>query len=172
MAGDPSNARQWVDADVYIAFDTSTANPANIGTVFGSGWELVGLLDGDQGFVESRDEDVTDHFAWGKILMRTSRRNFKLSRKFTAFETNAVTRRLRWPGSDAGQIVVPVPERVKIAFETRDGDMIHRVISAYEAEVTIDGDVTENEGDMSSLAFMVNIYPDGDGVLFVEQQTA
>lgn len=169
MAGDPSNAKLWAEADVFIAFDTDEANPADADTAFGSGWDLVGLLDGDEGFTESRDEDVTDHFAWGGILMKTGRKNFKLTRTFIAFEHNEVTRQLRWPGSDPGELKVPRPVRVKIAFETREGSEVHRVISRYQAEVTVNDDITENESDPAALPFLVTIFPDDDGVLFDEQ---
>lgn len=172
MSGDADNARLWADADVYVAFDLNTAAPADVDTAFGAGWDLVGLLDGDQGFVESRSEDVTDHFAWGGILMKTGRRNFKLTKSFTAFEHNDTTFALRWPGSTAGgDIIVPRPDRILVAFETREGDTIHRLISAYQAEVTLDGDVTENESDPASLSFLATIFPDADGVLFTEQDS-
>ncbi len=172
MSGDAANARLWADADVYVAFDLETDPPADADTAFGAGWDLVGLLDGDQGFVEARAEDVTDHFAWGGILMKTGRRNFKLTKTFTAFEHNDTTFRLRWPGStQGGNIVVPRPERILVAFETREGDVVHRLISAYQAEVTLDGDVTENESDPASLAFVATIYPDAAGVLFTEQNS-
>jgi len=59
----------------------------------------VGLLDGDQGFEESRSEDVKDHFAWGGILVATTRSKFKLEKKFTVLEDNVQTRALIWPGS-------------------------------------------------------------------------
>lgn len=171
MSGDPTNARLWADADVYVAFDTEAPNPSDASDPFGEEWDLIGLLDGEEGFVESREEEVNDHFAWGGILMRTSRRNFKLMKSFTAFEHNDTTRRLRWPGSDPGEIKVPRPERIKIAFETREGGRVHRLISAFEAEVVPDGDFTENESDPASLAFASTIFPDADGVLFVEQET-
>lgn len=173
MAADPSNARLWADADVYVAFDTETANPADATTDFGAGWDLVGLLDGDDGFTESRNEDTSDHFGWGGILIRTSRRNFKLTRSFTALEDNDTTYRLRYPGSTATKIVVPSGdkvERVKVAFEKRDGTKVHRLISAYEAEITVDGDVNENESDIESVTYMVTIFPNTDGELFDVQE--
>lgn len=169
MSGDAANAHLWVDADVYVSFDLNAATPADESTAFAAEWELVGLLDGDAGFAESREEDITDHFAWGGILFKTGRRNFKLQKKFTAFEDNAVTHRLRWPGSSAGELVVPRPERVMVAFEVREGAVTHRLISAYQAEIVPDGDVTENEADPASLAFVATIYPDTDGVLWIEQ---
>ena len=174
MSGSPSNARLWADADVYVAFlaDGSAANPANIDAVFGSNWDLVGLLDGEDGFTDTRNEDVTDLYAWGGILIRTSRRNFKWTRTFTAKEKNAVTDRLMWPGSSEAQIVVPSGnriERVKVGFETRDGDNTYRLITHYEAEITVNGDVNENETDIAQVSFLVTVFPDDDGVLFDRQ---
>lgn len=172
LAGDPSNARLWADADVYVSFDLDAEDPATVDDPFGAAWDLVGLLNGDDGFTESRDEDTNDSFAWGGILVRTSRRNFKLTRTFTALEANETTDRLRWPGSTTDEIVVPSGnrvERVKVAFETRDGDQVNRVISNYQAEITVDGDVTENETDIASVPFMVTVFPDDDGVLFTRQ---
>lgn len=175
MSGDPTNARLWTDADVYIATSLATANPASINAAFGAGWDLVGLLDGDDGFTEAREEDVNDHFAWGGILVRTGRSHFKLTKTFTALEDNDVTFDLRWPGSTrGGSIVVPTPAQVKIAFETREGDVAHRLISANYAEITLDGDVTENEPDLAKLQFVATIFPTGDSpaVLFNEQHEA
>jgi len=72
VAGDPTNASLWTDADVYVG-PLSATNPATIDDPFGVDWGLVGLLDGDEGFSESRDEDKDDKYAWGGILVRTSR---------------------------------------------------------------------------------------------------
>ena len=160
MAGDAENTHLWADADVYVSFDLEAAEPADADTPFGGDWELIGLLDGEEGFVEAREEEQSDHYAWGGILFKTSRRNFKLTRTFTAFEDNETTRRLRWPGSAGNEIRVPRAERVLIAFETREGDVTRRVISAYQAEVVINGDVTENEVDPAALPFIATIYPD------------
>lgn len=176
MAGDPTNARLWADADVYIAFladNPTPTTPATIDDPFGPDWDLVGLLNGDDGFTESREEETTDHFAWGGLLIRTGRRNFKLTRNFTALESNETTYRLRYPGSSETEIYAPSGnriERVKIAFETVDGDLKRRVISAHEAEVIPDGDVTENEADISAITFMATIYPTAAGLLFNRQQ--
>lgn len=177
MSGDTSNARLWADADVYIAFDTTTAAPADGDTPFGVGWDLVGLLDGDDGFTESRESDETDHFAWGGILIRTGRRNYKETHSFTALEWNVTTERLYRPGSDALVAgsgiwkVALVPERVKVAFETIDGDITKRLIAIHEAEVQVDGDVDRNESDISALNFMATIYPNADGELWTVQES-
>lgn len=168
MSGNTANASLWADADVYVAPVGSTV-PANATTAFNGSWSLVGLLDGEAGFTQSREEEKADHYAWGGILVRTSRRNFKLTRRFTALEDNATTRDLAWPDSPAGTMVVPRPERLLVAFETREGDKIRRLITSNYAEVEVDGDVTEGESDLSRLPFMVTVFPKSDGELFVEQ---
>lgn len=169
MAGDSANARLWMDADVYVSFNLAATVPATVAAAFGVDWNLVGLLNGDDGFPESRDEDVNDFYAWGGILMRTSRKNFKLTKGFTAFEQNPVVNRLIWPGSVGATIKVPRTERVKIAFETRDGTVVRRLITTGEAEITVDGDRPENESEIAWVKFMATIYPTVAGELFTVQ---
>lgn len=174
MSGDPSNANIWPDADVYVA-PLGTASPADIDTDFSASWDLVGLLDGEQGFTQSRDEDVNDLFAWGGILVRTSRKNYIQTVTFTALEDNDVTRDLVWPGSDATQIVVPRPDRILIAFETREDDKVKRLISAYQAEVSVNADIVDKEDDLTKYELLARIFPDttvSPAVLFDIQETA
>lgn len=171
MSGNAENARLWADADVYIGTSIEAANPATVAAEFGSDWGLVGLLNGEDGFVESREEESNDHYAWGGILVRTSRRNFKLTKSFSALEDNAITRGLIWPGSTAGEIIVPRPVPVKVGFETRDGGTVRRLITKRHAVITLDGEITENESDLTQYTLVATIYPDAAGVLFVEQKT-
>lgn len=168
--GDPKNADIWADADVYTA-PLGTANPATIDDPFGSGWDQVGLLDGDDGFVFARSEDVGDKFAWGGILVRTSRRNFKQTVKFNALEDNATTRALVWPGSTSSQLKIPKPDRLKIAFEIREGDTVKRLISNYEAEVSVEDDIVEQEADPTKYGLLATIFPSAGGILFDIQET-
>ncbi len=168
MAGDTTKARLWANADIWIADSLATANPVDANTAFGAGWTLAGLLDGDDGMPESRDEDVNDYFAWGGILVRTARNHFKLTKSFTALEDNPTTRALLWPGSTSSQIVVPVPVPRKIAFETRDtsaGVILRRITRNYSI-IALDGDRDENETDLTKAKFAAVIYPDASGVLF------
>lgn len=177
MSGDPSNANLWEDANVYIAFDPDTAViPADADTAFDNTWDLVGLLDGDQGFTTARSEDITEKYAWGRRLIKTSRRNFKESKSFTAYEYNEAVQALLYPGSDpltAGEreLLVPTVQRVKIAFETIENDVVRRMISYYEAEVALNGDLNENEADVTGYPFLATIFPGGDDVniLWLEQ---
>jgi hypothetical protein len=171
VAGDPLNANLWTDADVYISTNLSATLPADASTAFGVDWQLVGLLDGDEGFPEGRDEDTDDKFAWGGILVKTSRNHFKLTKSFTALEDNDTTFSLLWPGSTATAIKVPRPAKVLVAFEVREGDKVRRLITANYAEVSLDGDHGENEADLESMTFAATIYPTGDGTLFTRQVT-
>lgn len=169
MSGTPSNAHVWSDADVYVG-PLSAENPASISEEFDFTWELVGLLDGESGFVHSREENTNDLYAWGGILVRTTRQNFKTSVTFTALESNAVTKELIWPGSSAGQLKVPRPVRKKLALELRDGDTVRRLISAHEVEISLNSDITQNESDIESFEFVATIFPDPEGVLWIEQE--
>lgn len=176
MAGDTLNARHWAEADVLVNFDPETANiPADADEAFDGDWEIVGLLDGGQGFAESVSETTTPTYAWGKILIANIRSDFLLTRTFTAYEENDTTQRLLWPGSTLGSGTLKVPqlERVKIAFETRDPSrgVTRRLISYQDAEVGRNGDVSEIETAPSTIPFIATIFPDADGNLWTLQET-
>lgn len=168
MAGDVSNAALWGDADVYIGPQTAV-NPLDVTAAFGADWQLAGLLDGDAGIVESRNEDTSDFYAWGGILVRTSRRNFKLQRKFVCLESNATTLGLVYPGSTGGVIKVPSRNYFKVAFETREGAEVRRVISANYAEVDSVSDITESESALKKYEITVTIFPNAQKELFIVQ---
>lgn len=172
MAIDPDNVNLWADADVFTA-PVGTAIPASSSTPFSGSWAQLGILDGGDGFASARTETVTDHFGWGGMLIKTSRKDFKLVYKFSTLEDNAATRALRWPGSTVGVIKVPVPQKTKIAFETRDSNgKVHRMISRNYALIEVASDLVENETDPAKTQFTATIFPDADGVLFDEQSTA
>jgi hypothetical protein len=171
MSGDPTKANLWTDADVYVSWNLAATLPADAETAFSGDWKLVGLLDGDEGFPETRDEDTDDKFAWGGVLVRTSRQHFKLTKNFTALEDNEFTRRLVWPGSTDTRVKVPRPEQVLVAFETREGDKVRRLITSQYAECSLDGDHGENETDLESATIAATIFPTADGYLFERQST-
>lgn len=172
MSGEPDNASLWADADVYVGQDLTSVNPATAADPFGATWDFVGLLDGDEGFTRTRDQDESDFFAWGGILVRTSRKNFKLAQKFTVLEDNPITRGLIWPGSTDTELIVPKPQPVKLGFELREGAKVKRLITRKHAIVTVDGDEQENESDLTKVGLIATIYPDADGVLFDRQASA
>jgi hypothetical protein len=168
MSGDVSKADLWADADVYIG-STTAPNPADETKPFSAAWGLVGLLDGDAGVTETRSEDSSDFFAWGGILVKSSRKNFKLQRKFVALERNAVTRGLIYPGSTGGVIKIPTRNYFKIAFEMREGAKVRRLISSLYAEVAEIADITESESDLTKYELTVTIFPNAAKELFIVQ---
>ncbi|MGI5493820.1 hypothetical protein [Microtetraspora malaysiensis] len=170
MPRNPEAASLWADADVYVG-PLTAVSPTNVDAPFGATWGLVGLLNGDSGFTEKREEQVKDHYAWGGILVRTSRSQFKLTKSFVVLEDNDETRKLIWPGSTATQLVVPRPVPVKLGFETREGTKIKRLITRRYAEVSVDGDIAENETDLTQVTLVATIFPDAAGVLFDRQHT-
>lgn len=179
MAGNPKNASVWAHADVYVGPLTAT-NPI-AGAPFGPDWDNVGLLNGEDGFGETMAANSADHFAWGGILVATTRSQFKLTRSFTAFEDNATVYDLVYPGNDvtfdadggyAGDVHVPdLQAMFKIAFQLRTGTTVKRVISKNYAQVEERGDSSESETSLASRQLTVAIYPtevteDGKYTLF------
>ena len=182
MAGDTDNTSVWSEADVYIGSLTATNPTGNAaftltdGTVTTTEWDLVGLLDGSAGFGEQQSLDSTDHSAWGVGVIATTRRNFKLTRTFTALEDNETVMGLIYDASGVtftdedytGTLKVrDSAEKFKIAFELRDGVKVRRMISANYAQIEEVGEVTESEEGIQSRPVTVGIYPNGDGELWV-----
>lgn len=166
MSGNPDKASIWGDADVYVG-PTTAIIPATKDDPFPGTWSLVGLLDGEAGFEESRSRDSTDYFAWGGLLIRTSRRNFVLTRKFIALEDNAVVAGMIWPGSGPGVLAVPTPNaRFKIGFQVKDGLKTKRAITRNYAEIEEIGTIKDSESELTKYEITVKIYPDANGVLF------
>ncbi len=170
MTGTTANASVWANADVYIA-PIGTALPADVSTPFSGSWSLLGLLDGGDGFEETRSVDKKDHYAWGGTLVTTSRKNFKLDKKFTLLEDNTATRSLIWPGSTASSIVVPTPVPMLVAFETRTGGKVQRLITANYAIIDVDGGIKDSEEDLTKRTMVATIFPTSadPGVLFTRQ---
>lgn len=168
MAGSPENASLWADADVYVSPTPFTATSTDDDLPVGG---LVGLLSGDAGFGNTREMESNDFYAWGGILVRTSNRNIKVMKSFTLLEDNANTRSIVWPGSSATELRVPRPSRMYLAFELREGGRVRRQITRRPAQVMVDGDFSESEGDLTQYPISATIYPDGNGVLFDVQDS-
>ena len=169
MSGNSANVAIWADADVYVAPQGSPV-PADAATPFSAAWSLVGLLDGDSGFEETRDQDKKEFFAWGGVLVAISRSKFKITKKFTVLEDNAVTRSLIWPGSTSTSTIVPIPADVLVAFETRTGGKVRRKIASYRAQIDVDGSISENETDLASVDLVATIFPNpSTKEIFIEQ---
>lgn len=173
MAGDTSNPRIWVNADVYVAPVGSTA-PTDTTTALDAAFEAVGLLSED-GMTETREDEVTDHYAWGGILVRTTRSKHKRSFTVAVLEDTPVVFDLVNPGSTAATLTgtttrtvkVPQPDPRMFVLQFVDGDITKRRVIP-RAEVTEVGDTVYSDAEMAMYELTINIYPDGDGVLYTD----
>lgn len=180
MAGNPTNVKIWEDADVRILKPESIVGPAtltsltptSIVTAWDPLWLLAGLLDGSDGFGESREWDESEHTAWGYGLIKVSSRNFKMTRTFTALEANAVTDFLYSPGDTASVVKVAKPAQVYLGFETvADDTTKERLITKALARV-VAPESNRNEEDLASRQFTCNIFPNSAKELFTRQTSA
>lgn len=173
MAGDTDNPRIWTGADVY-AGPTSTTAPTNVATALNAGFRPLGLLSED-GMTESRDDDVTDHWAWGGILVRTTRSKHKRTFVVTALEDNDVVFDLANPGSDTATtggvttrtVYVPDPNPQSFVFHLTDGSNSKRIY-VPRGEVSAVGEKTYSDADMAMTELTITVYPDENGLLYKE----
>lgn len=168
MAGDATNAALWTGADVYIAPTTTTQWPTDVNTAWGVDWSAVGLLDGEEGFTETRENaDSSEHYAWGGLLVKQTSSKHKRTIKFVALEDNDTVFGLVNPGSSRSEaagvttsaIKAPAAAEFAIAFEVRDGDNVKRRW-CKRAEVVEVGEVKESESELTVFEITVVLYPD------------
>lgn len=173
MAGDVDNPRIWVNADVYTAPLGSTA-PTDVASPWGAAWDALGLLSED-GMTEAREDEVTDHYAWGGILVRTTRSKHKRTITVTALEDNPTVFALVNPGSSAvtnagittRTVKVPQPDHRAFGLELKDGSITKRRVIP-RGEIVSVGEVQISDNEMAMYELTVNIYPDGYGVLYYD----
>lgn len=174
MSGDLTNAALWQNADVYIA-PAGTAGPTDVSTAWGSGWDAVGLLDGDKGLTEARSDTSNDFYAWGGILVKKTKSKHKRTIKFIALEDNATVFALINPGSTrttasgltTASVVVPTNTEFAIGFEVRDGLKIRRR-TVLRATLDSVGDVVDSEANLVAYEVTVVLYPESDGTLYTD----
>ncbi|UJQ86803.1 major tail protein [Arthrobacter phage Reedo] len=177
MAGDATNTALWTGADVYIAPE-NTAGPADLTTAWAVAWEAVGLLDGEDGIVEGREQDSSEHYAWGGLLFRRTMSKHKRTFKFVALENNDTVFDLVNPGSTrtvdgvsgirTDKIKAPVAgEKFAVGFELLDGGKKKRRF-AKSAEVIEVGEIKESETEPTVYEITVVVYPEADGTLYTE----
>lgn len=174
MAGNTDNPRIWVNGDVYVGAVGSTA-PTNVATALAAAWQVLGLLSED-GLTESREEDSTDHFAWGGILVRTRRSKHKRTFKVAALEDNYTVFGLVNPGSSqppvsggvfTRSIYVPTADPRAFVFHNVDGSNIRRIYIP-RGEVTEVGDIVSSDSEMTMRELTITVYPDSAGLLYKE----
>lgn len=174
MAGDATNAALWQNADVYIAA-ANTAGPSNVTSAWASAWSAVGLLDGEAGFAEAREEESNEIYAWGGLLVKKTKSKHKRTIKFVALENNTTVFGLINPGSTrsttsgvtSSTVKVPSLAEFAIGFETKDGSTTKRR-TIKRAVVESVGEVVETESGLTVYEITVAIYPETDGTLYTE----
>lgn len=174
MEGDADNVNIWESADVLVA-DVGTTAPVDTSSAFGAGWDPLGLLSADDGLTETREEDRSDHYAWGGVLVRTVRSKHKRTFQVTILEDTAITFGLINPGSTQSTttgvttrvVKKPIADPKAFAFETVDGATTSRKLIP-KGEITEVGEVVRKEDDMSAVTITVTVYPASDGTLYRE----
>lgn len=181
MSGNTTNAKIWAGADVFVAWaeDEATATaPADVTTAWAAGWNPAGLLDPEEGFTESREEDSNEFYAWGGVLVKKTKSRHKRTIKFVALEDNDTTFRLVNPGSTrapdgvdptllVSTVKVPKYEEFQIGFETTDADEIRRRVCT-RAEIEEIGEIKDSETELTVYEITVVLYPEADGTLYTE----
>lgn len=173
MSGDTANPRVWVDATVSVG-PVGTTAPTDIATPLNAAFDDIGLLSED-GMTESQDQEVTKHYAWGGILVRTTRSKHNRQIKVTALEDNALVFGLVNPGSTVATatgittrtVHVPGPNKKAWVIETVDGDFTRRRCIPT-GEVIEVGEIKSSDSEMSMVELTIDIYPDSDGVLYLD----
>lgn len=173
MSGSTSNAQSWDGADVF-AGPTGTAGPTDLTTALNVAFEAVGLLDGDEGFTEGRDEDRADHYAWGGILVKTTRAHHKRTLRFVALEDNATMFGIVNPGSttttttgtDTRTVKSPVSDPRAWVFQLSDGGTVQKRRHVPSGEVTEVADIVDSEGNLTAYDITISVYPASDGTLW------
>lgn len=172
MEGNAQNAAVWSNGYVLVA--PADADIPESGADFGSEWETVGYLNGEEGFTETIDVETNDHYAWGGVLLATTKSNFKLTKSFTALENNKVVMDLVYPGNTVtfdgdggfeGTINVPqLQDEFRVAFVNRTGTersgrTEKRFVSAGHAMVDERGEAQDSETELASRELTVAFYP-------------
>jgi len=173
MAGDSANPRIWLGADVYVA-PVGTTAPVDVTTAYAAAWVALGLLSED-GMTESRDEDITDHNAWGNILVRTTRSKHKRTFEVMALEDNKTVWALANPGSTVTSVSPLTTRTVKVpstdprafSFELKDGLLTKRIIIP-RGEVIEIGETVYAQEQIAMKPLTITVYPSAAGVLYTE----
>lgn len=177
MAGDSKNTQLWESADIYIAPE-GTLGPTDLTTAWAAEWKVAGLLNGEEGITQGREEETGEHYAWGGILYRRTRSKHKRSFKFIALEDNDVTFALVNPGSTrtsaagvrTAAIKVPKDARFAIGMELHDGDHVKRRW-AKTASVQEVAEIKESETDPTVYEVTTLVFPEPDTTLYHEVET-
>lgn len=173
MAGDTANPRIWTNADAYEG-PVGTVAPTDVTTALNAAYKALGLTSED-GFTQSREEDITDHYARGGILVRTTRSKHKRTFKVIALEDNPTVFSLVNPGSSqvtASGVttrIVKTPSANPRSFVLEETDGAYkRRLHIARGEILEVADIVSDDDSMTMFELTINVYPSSTGVLYTE----
>ena len=178
MSGNSLNAGLWANGKVLIA-PLGTAGPTDVSTSWPPAYLEAGLLDGELGFEMTRSETASDYYAWGGLLVKSTKSKHKRQIKFHALEDNDVVFSLVNPGSTrttatgltTSSIKAPSTQEFAIGFEVLDGDKVKRRYCERATVETV-GPMKESEAALTVYEITVTLYPDSNGNLYHEIKSA
>lgn len=160
MPGTKENVRFWDEVDVFVSSDLTATLPALEADPLPATFVRAGLIT-PEGLNQAREEEVNDHYAFGRdALVGQTRKNFKESWSAQFMEDNAVTHRLVYPGSTTTNIVVPKVEDLNIVFVLRNTGTGHveRWRTAGHARVGVNGERARTDAAPSTVPMMFTIF--------------
>ena len=177
MSGTATNASLWANADVYIGA-VNALGPINCVQTYSGTWSAVGLLDGDEGFAMTGENETNETYAWGSVLVKRTKSKHKRTVKFVMLEDNATTFSLLNPGSTSTTSSGLTTRSVKapvggsagefaISFHLQDGYNVKRR-TCSRATVAEVGEIKDSESGVTAYEVTVLLYPDSNGVLYTE----
>lgn len=180
MPGNKANVRFWDEIDVHVSDDLSLVLPTLPEDPLPAGFDRAGLITPD-GFNKSREEEVNDHYAFGRDgLIGETRKNFKESWGFAFLEDNDVTYGLIYPGSTQTKVIVPKPKQLNVVFTLRNSGTGYseRWRTANYAKIGVDGEIAMNDSDPTATSMTATIFAldasdtEPDPVLYERQVVA
>ena len=168
--GDITKAHVWETGKVFIAPLGSTI-PTDVTAAWDAAWDDCGLLDGENGTVESRESEKKDFPAWGAGIVLSKQSKHKRTMKFWAVEDNDTTFALVNPGSTrttatgitTSSMKVPTYEEFMVGTETNDGSITERTVYKRCSLEEV-GDLVKSESGMSVREITVAIYADASNI--------
>src|SRR4051812_40666015 len=114
------------EAEVWIAHKADVTNitamyPADVDADLEAlGWDLVGLVDADDGIPLDPDIEVKEYDAFGYPRFRVKLKRGKLDTGFVMLEDNEVTRGIALPGSASNKIGIPRDVQIYVLYKFTD----------------------------------------------------
>lgn len=170
--GSTENPRIWLGGKVHEG-PVGTTAPDDVETALDGDFNDLGLLSED-GTEEARDDDTSEHYARGGVLVRVTRSKHKRTIKVSCLEDNPIVQSLINPGSTQSttlglttrSIKIPTPNPRAFVITDTDGTYTARKSIARGEVIEVGPEKRGPEMTMRELTIVV--YPSADGTLYTE----